>query len=177
MIYTSGVISDITREETLEELQDNKLKLVCSKLDLKPEDRLLDIGCGWGTLVAFAAKNYGCDSTGVTVAKTGAAFGNQRIKDNGIPEDQARILCTDYRFIPSEKKFTKIASLEMAEVHLLNVSRYLNTDLVHHSLQHVGVRRYGAFLRQIYDLLDDDGVFYFQVAGLRPHWQYEDLIW
>src|ERR1700761_187388 len=73
--------------------------------------------CGWGTLVAFAAKNYGCDVTGVTVAKTGAAFGTQRIKDNGVSSDKARILCTDYRFIPTDRKFTKIVSLEMAEVH------------------------------------------------------------
>jgi cyclopropane fatty-acyl-phospholipid synthase-like methyltransferase len=64
MIYTSGLVRDITRAETLEELQDNKLKLVCEKLDLQPTDRLLDIGCGWGTLAAFAGKNYGCDVTG-----------------------------------------------------------------------------------------------------------------
>ena len=44
-------------------------------------------------------------------------------------------------------------------------------------LQHVGIRRYQSFLRQVYDLLDDDGTFVFQVAGIRPHWQYEDLIW
>ncbi len=43
--------------------------------------------------------------------------------------------------------------------------------------QHVGIRRYQSFLRQVYDLLDDDGIFVFQVAGIRPHWQYEDLIW
>lgn len=47
----------------------------------------------------------------------------------------------------------------------------------HSSLQHVGIRRYQSFLRQIYDLLDDDGIFVLQVAGIRPHWQYEDLIW
>ncbi len=44
-------------------------------------------------------------------------------------------------------------------------------------LQHVGIRRYGQFLRQVYDLLDDDGVFFLQVAGIRSIWQYEDLIW
>jgi hypothetical protein len=63
-IYTSGVIGDINKQESLEQLQDNKLALVCEKLALKKEDRLLDIGCGWGTLVAFAGKNYGCDVTG-----------------------------------------------------------------------------------------------------------------
>lgn len=116
MVYTSGVVTDITREETLEELQDNKLRIVCEKLNLQPGDTLLDIGCGWGTLVAFAAKNYGVNATGVTLAKEQAAFGNQRIKDNGLTEDQARIICCDYRDIPRDKKFTKIVSLEMAEV-------------------------------------------------------------
>ncbi|TCD66874.1 hypothetical protein EIP91_000772 [Steccherinum ochraceum] len=158
MIYTSGVVTDLTREETLEELQDNKLTIVCEKLDLKPEDHLLDIGCGWGTLSAFAAKNYGCKVTGVTLAEKQTAFGNARIAANGCDPTRAKILCTDARYIPGGRgAYTKIVSLEMAE--------------------HVGVRRYQAFLRQVYDLLDDDGIFVFQVAGLRPHWQYEDLIW
>lgn len=64
MIYTSGVISDINKMETLEELQDNKLTMVCEKLDLQKGDKMLDIGCGWGTLATFAAKNYGADVTG-----------------------------------------------------------------------------------------------------------------
>ena len=64
MVYTSGVISDINRMETLEELQDNKMTMVCEKLALKETDRMLDIGCGWGTLTTHAAKNYGCDVTG-----------------------------------------------------------------------------------------------------------------
>ena len=103
-----------------EELQDNKLKLVCEKLDLKPEDRLLDIGCGWGTLSAFAAKNYGCDVTGITLGKNQTAFGNQRIKDNGVGHDKARILCMDYREIPGGPgHYTKIVSLEMAEVGVM----------------------------------------------------------
>lgn len=159
MIYTSGVISDANREETLEELQDNKLKLVCQKLDLKPEDSLLDIGCGWGTLAAFAAKNYGCKVTGVTLGKNQTKFGNDRIAANGIPSTQAKILCQDARDIPTEPKgrYTKISCLEMAE--------------------HVGIRRYSNFLKQVYDLLADDGTLVFQVAGIRTNWQYEDLIW
>lgn len=125
MVYTSGVVKDITRTETLEEVQDNKLALVCSKLDLQPEDRLLDIGCGWGTLSAFAAKNYGCDVTGITLGKNQTAFGNQRIKDNGVSHDKARILCMDYREIPGGPgHYTKIVSLEMAEVRLILFFRY-----------------------------------------------------
>ncbi|KIL62769.1 hypothetical protein M378DRAFT_165233 [Amanita muscaria Koide BX008] len=157
MIYTSGIILNPDIEESLETLQDNKLAVVCNKLGLKPNDRLLDIGCGWGTLVAYAAKNFGCDATGVTLGKNQAKFGEERIRKNGVSE-RARILCCDYRDIPTGKgAYTKIVSLEMAE--------------------HVGVRRYSSFLSQVYDMLDDDGVFVFQVAGIRPSWQYEDLIW
>ncbi|KAJ3802132.1 sphingolipid C9-methyltransferase [Lentinula aff. detonsa] len=160
MIYTSGVVLNPDVKETLEQLQDNKLAIVCSKLNLKPEDRLLDIGCGWGTLTAYAAKNFGCDATGVTLAKNQSEFGSNRIQENGISSDKARILCCDFREIAEQKpsgSYTKIVSLEMAE--------------------HVGIRRYQTFLRQVYDLLDDDGIFVFQVAGFRQCWQYEDLIW
>jgi cyclopropane fatty-acyl-phospholipid synthase-like methyltransferase len=122
-------------------------------------DRLLDIGCGWGTLVIHAAKNYGCQATGVTLAREQTAFATDRAMENGV-SDRARILCTDFREVPNtygKGAFTKIVSLEMAE--------------------HVGIRRYQAFLKQMYNLLDDDGIFVFQVAGFRPCWQYEDLIW
>ena len=87
------------------------------QLNLKPEDRLLDVGCGWGTLVTYAAKNFGCDATGVTLGKNQAKFGTQRIAENGVPADKARILCCDYREIPHGKGiYDKIVSLEMAEV-------------------------------------------------------------
>ncbi|KAF9022553.1 sphingolipid C9-methyltransferase [Hymenopellis radicata] len=158
MIYTSGVITDADTEETLEQLQDNKLAIVCSKLDLQPTDRFLDIGCGWGTLTAYVAKNFGCDATGVTLAKEQAKFGTERIAKNGIPADKARILNCDYRDIPKVSgSFDKISCLEMAE--------------------HVGIRRYSQFLSEVYDLLSDDGILVFQVAGFRQCWQYEDLNW
>ncbi|KAI9438550.1 sphingolipid C9-methyltransferase [Lactarius indigo] len=151
MIYTSGIMTSLTEPQTLEQLQDNKLTIVCEKLDLQPTDHLLDIGCGWGTLAAFAHKNYGCEVTGITLGKNQTKFGNERILSNGGDSERARILCLDYRDIPGGPgHYTKI---------------------------HVGVRRYATFLSQVYDLLDDDGVFVFQVAGLRPAWQYEDLIW
>ncbi|KAH9829043.1 sphingolipid C9-methyltransferase [Rhodofomes roseus] len=159
MVYTSGIIGSLEEEETLEKLQDNKLTVVCEKLELKPEDRLLDVGCGWGTLCAFAAKNYDCASvTGITLGRNQTKFGNERIQKNGGDSTRHKVLCLDYRDIPGGKAaYSKIVSLEMAE--------------------HVGIRRYQAFLRQMYDLLEDDGVFLLQVAGFRPHWQYEDLIW
>jgi cyclopropane fatty-acyl-phospholipid synthase-like methyltransferase len=156
MVYTSGTISDINKEETLEQLQDNKLAIVCEKIGLAEGERLLDIGCGWGTLATFASVNYGAKVVGITLGRNQTAWGNKRLRKAGIPETQSEILCMDYRDIPA-KKYNKITCLEMAE--------------------HVGIRKITAFFRKCYDLLEDDGVFYLQVAGLRKAWQYEDLIW
>jgi len=158
MIYTSGLISDINKEESLEQLQDNKLSVVCEKIGLKPGDTMLDIGCGWGTLAKFASVNYGAHATGVTLGRNQTAWGNSGLRKAGIPEEQSRILCHDYRdIVPPQGGYKKITCLEMAE--------------------HVGVRYFSKFLRQVNDMLDDDGVFFLQIAGLRKPWQYEDLIW
>ena len=159
MIYTSGIISDIHREESLEQLQDNKLAVVCQKIDVRPKDTLLDIGCGWGTLAKYASTNYSANTTGVTLGRNQTAWGNAGLRKAGIPESQSRILCMDYRDIPvPEGGYNKITCLEMAE--------------------HVGVRHFSTFLRQVNDMLADDrGVFFLQIAGIRKSWQYEDLIW
>ena len=158
MIYTSGIISDINKEETLEQLQDNKLGIVCEKIQLNPGETLLDIGCGWGTLAKYASLNYGAHVTGVTLGRNQTAWGNSGLRKAGIEESQSRILCMDYRDIPlPEGGYKKITCLEMAE--------------------HVGVRHFSSFLSQVYNMLDDDGVFFLQIAGLRKCWQYEDLIW
>ncbi|KAJ3903000.1 sphingolipid C9-methyltransferase [Lentinula edodes] len=147
-------------KETLEQLQDNKLAIVCSKLNPKPEDRLLDIGCGWGTLAAYTAKNFHCDATGVPLTKNQTEFGNNRIKENGISSEKSRILCCDFREIAEKKPsgtYTKIVTPEMAE--------------------HVRIRGYKTFLRQVYSFLDDDDIFVFQVAGVRQCRQHQDLNW
>lgn len=162
MVYTSGLISDINREETLEELQDNKLRVVCEKIGLKEGDSVLDLGCGWGTLAQYASTQYGANVTGITLGRNQTKWGNSGLETRGIKNDQSRILCMDYRDTPpcatsATGKYDKITCLEMAE--------------------HVGVRKFGQFLSQVYDLLDDDGVFFLQYAGLRKSWQYEDLVW
>ncbi|PVZ98423.1 hypothetical protein BB558_005569 [Smittium angustum] len=156
MIYTSGIVSDPTRKETLEELQQNKLKDVCERLQLKAGDRHLDLGCGWGTLVNYAAKNYQSISRGVTLGRNQAAYGNKKAKELGTSKN-AEIMCMDYRDVPRRPKYNKISCLEMAE--------------------HVGIRKFGEFLAQVKDMLEDDGLFYLQIAGLRSAWQYEDFVW
>ena len=153
MVYTAGFFQH--RGESLEQAQDNKMNLVCQKLQLQPGERLLDIGCGWGTLTRHAAKYYGVDATGVTLAKEQTSFGNDRIKEWDL-QDQARILCSDYRDIP-DQKFQKIVSLEMVE--------------------HVGVKNLNSFYSQVYDLLEDDGIFLLQWTGLRRGLRPEDLMW
>jgi len=158
MIYTSGIISDINKEESLEQLQDNKLGIVCEKIGLKRGENLLDIGCGWGTLAKYASTNYGARVIGVTLGKNQTAWGNNALRKVGIEESQSKILCMDYRDIPLPPGgYSKITCLEMAE--------------------HVGVKYFSTFLKQVYDMLDDDGVFFLQIAGIRKCWQYEDLIW
>src|SRR3954453_19336564 len=84
MVYTSGFFE--TRTESLEQAQDNKMNLVCRKLQLEKGERLLDIGCGWGTLTRHAAVHYGADATGVTIAERQTEFGNARIQAAGVAE-------------------------------------------------------------------------------------------
>lgn len=147
MTYTTGVVGDKTREETLEELQVNKYNLVLQKsLFNRPNLRHLDIGCGWGPLVVHAAKNFQSDSTGVTISVNQTRFGNDWALREGVA-DHCRLINKDYRDIPAGEKWERITCLEMAE--------------------HVGILRFQTFLRQIYDLLEDDGIFFMQVAGLR----------
>jgi cyclopropane fatty-acyl-phospholipid synthase-like methyltransferase len=158
MIYTSGIISDINKEESLEQMQDNKLAIVCQKIGLKHGETLLDLGCGWGTLAEYASRNYGAHVTGITLGRNQTIWGNNKLAKSGIPQSQSKILCMDYRDTPRrEGGYNKITCLEMAE--------------------HVGVRYFSTFLSQVYDMLDDDGVFFLQIAGLRKSWQYEDLVW
>ncbi|KAJ5346389.1 hypothetical protein N7541_008871 [Penicillium brevicompactum] len=158
MIYTSGVISDINKEETLEELQDNKLAIVCEKIGVKPGDKILDLGCGWGTLAKYASAHYGAHVTGITLGRNQTAWGNKGLRKAGVEESQSRIICSDYRDAPRvDGGYQQITCLEMAE--------------------HVGVRHFSSFLSQVYDMLDDNGTFFLQIAGLRKSWQYEDLIW
>ena len=153
MVYTSGFFTH--PGESLEESQDNKLNLVCQKLKLAPGERLLDIGCGWGTLARHAAEHYGVDATGVTLSKEQTALGNERIARSGL-EDRARVLCLDYRETP-EQTFDKIVSLEMVE--------------------HVGVKNLKKYYGLVRDRLADDGIFLLQWTGLRRGLRPEDLIW
>jgi cyclopropane fatty-acyl-phospholipid synthase-like methyltransferase len=153
MIYTSAFFE--SPADTLEDAQRRKLEVVAQKIQLKPGERLLDIGCGWGTLVAHMAEKHGADATGVTLAARQAELGTERIAQKGL-QQRARILTMDYRDIPREK-WNKITVLEMAE--------------------HVGIRKFQKFMRQLSSMLEDDGILFLQIAGLRRNWNPEDFTW
>jgi sphingolipid C9-methyltransferase len=82
MIYTGAYFQD--ESESLETAQQNKMNRIGEKLGLRPEHEVLDIGCGWGTLVAHSAKQFGAKATGITISERGAKFGNDRIQSRRV---------------------------------------------------------------------------------------------
>jgi cyclopropane fatty-acyl-phospholipid synthase-like methyltransferase len=153
MVYTSGIFRD--PQESLEVAQERKLDTICKCVQMKAGDRHLDIGCGWGSLLTHAAQHYGAKSTGITLAKEQAQWAIGRAREAGVA-DKVRVIVDDYRNLPRER-YDKITCVEMAE--------------------HVGIKNFQKFLLQVKSMLEDDGIFYLQIAGLRRAWEYEDLVW
>jgi cyclopropane-fatty-acyl-phospholipid synthase len=110
MVYSCAYF--LSQDEPLETAQRRKLDLICRKLDLKPGDRFLDVGCGWGALVAHAALEYGVEATGVTVSREQAEAARRKAEEAEVG-DQVRIFQRDYREIDGE--FDAIASIGMFE--------------------------------------------------------------
>ena len=122
MVYSCAYFR--SQEDSLDVAQEAKLDLICRKLRLKPGERLLDIGCGWGGLVMHAAEHYGVDATGITLSPNQAAFAKERIAESGLA-DRCRVAIRDYRTLTPEDAFDKIASVGMIEhVGLTHLSVY-----------------------------------------------------
>ncbi|HEV7172655.1 cyclopropane-fatty-acyl-phospholipid synthase family protein [Pedococcus sp.] len=98
---------------TVEDAQRDKLELVGRKLGLRPGARLLDIGCGWGSMSLYAAEHFGAQVTGVTIAAEQKRFIDARIRERGL-EDRVEIRLQDYRDVPDDG-FDAVVSLEMGE--------------------------------------------------------------
>ncbi len=111
MAYTCAVYPN--DGATLEEAQEEKVDLVCRKLDLRPGQHLLDVGCGWGTMVTHAAANYGVKVLGVTLSRQQAEWGQKRIAELGLG-DRAEIRHSDYRNV-TESGFDAISSIGLTE--------------------------------------------------------------
>ena len=138
MNYSCGYWKDAAN---LDEAQESKMDLICRKLQLKPGMRVLDIGCGWGGLAAYAARQYGVHAVGITVSREQVKLARQRCA--GLPVD---IELMDYRDMKGT--FDRIVSVGMFE--------------------HVGARRYRTFMGTVRRCLAPDGLFLLHtIAGNR----------
>jgi cyclopropane-fatty-acyl-phospholipid synthase len=122
MAYTCAVYPG--PDASLEEAQEEKVDLVCRKLDLQPGQRLLDVGCGWGSMVFHAAANYGVRVIGVTLSRQQAEYGQKRVAELGL-SDLAEIRHDDYRSV-SESGFDAISSIGLTEhIGAKNLAAYV----------------------------------------------------
>jgi cyclopropane-fatty-acyl-phospholipid synthase len=133
MTYTCAVFPSY--DATLEQAQAEKYDLIARKLDLKPGQRLLDVGCGWGGMVRHAAREYGVKALGVTLSQAQADWATQAIKREGL-EDLAEVRFSDYRDV-SEREFDAISSIGLTE--------------------HIGVRNYPSYFGFLLDRLRPGG--------------------
>jgi cyclopropane-fatty-acyl-phospholipid synthase len=123
MTYSCAVFSRGAR--TLEEAQREKLDLVCRKLALREDERLLDVGCGWGGLLLHAARSYGVRAVGITPSPAQASFARARARECGLDE-RIEIRLADYRDLAGER-FDAIASIGMVEhVGSTQIDNYAN---------------------------------------------------
>ncbi|QMU72895.1 cyclopropane-fatty-acyl-phospholipid synthase family protein [Streptacidiphilus sp. P02-A3a] len=134
------------RATTLELAQEAKLDLVCRKLGLRPGMRMLDVGCGWGSLLMHAARHYGVVGTGVTLSEEQARGARERIAEAGLT-DQLTIRLQDYREI-SDGPYQAISSVGMAE--------------------HVGTEQYRRYAGLLYELLAPGGRLLNHQIARRP---------
>ena len=135
MVYSCAYYK--SEADGLELAQQQKLDHICRKLRLAPGDRFLDIGCGWGALVMHAAQHYGADATGITLSANQHALAAERIAAAGL-SDRCRVRLQDYRDLPEDAVFDKIASVGMFE--------------------HVGLSNLPQYFRSIHRLLAGDGI-------------------
>ncbi len=131
MVYSCAYFK--TQDDTLEEAQQSKLEHICRKLRLQRGERFLDIGCGWGALVCWAARNHGVKAHGITLSQAQFDYAQQRIAREGL-QSLVTVEMRDYRDLQGEAVFDKVASIGMFEhVGLVNLPAYL--EAVHRVLR------------------------------------------
>ncbi len=134
MQYSCGYFTDWNN--SLEQAQQDKLEMICRKLRLQPGEKFLDIGCGWGGLLCYAARNYGVTAHGVTLSQRQYDFATAKIRRLGL-ENQVTVELKDYADLTGT--YDKVASIGMFE--------------------HVGIANFPTYFRKVNDLLRDRGVF------------------
>ena len=136
MVYSCAYFR--SPDDTLDVAQEAKLDLICRKLRLKPGERFLDIGCGWGGLIMHAAEHYGVDATGITLSENQAALARERIEEAGL-SNSCRVAIRDYRTLTDGDGYDKIASVGMIE--------------------HVGVTHLSVYFDAVFRALKPGGLF------------------
>lgn len=135
MVYSCAYFE--TPDDSLGQAQRNKLDHICRKLRLHPGDRFLDVGCGWGALVCWAARNYGVRAHGITLSQRQLDYARQRVEKLGL-QDLVTVELRDYRELPGEAVYDKVSSVGMFEhVGLANLPLY--TANVHRVLRPGGL--------------------------------------
>ena len=129
--------------KTLEEAQDNKIQHIIKKLYIQKNDKVLDIGCGWGGLCFEIAKKFDCEVTGVSLSTNQINYCKQKAKELGL-ENQVKFELQDYRLV--EGSFDRIVSVGFGE--------------------HLGVKFYNTFFKKINSILKPNGVFLFHLIGV-----------
>jgi cyclopropane-fatty-acyl-phospholipid synthase len=142
MVYSCAYFTDWGND--IAQAQRHKLEMICRKLRLKPGERFLDIGCGWGALVCHAAQHHGVNAHGVTLSQTQFDLAQDKVKRLGL-QDRVTLELRDYRTL--EGRFDKIASIGMFE--------------------HVGIDNHAAYFKSVKQLLAPDGL-YLHHAIARP---------
>ena len=111
LMYSSAYFE--SAHDTLDQAQENKLDHICRKLLLKPGERLLDIGCGWGGLIFRAARHYGVKATGITLSEGQHQYVSEKIRELGL-QDRCEVRLQDYRDI-DDGPYDAVCSIEMVE--------------------------------------------------------------
>ena len=186
-------------DDGLDQAQEQKLEHVCRKLDLSEGERFLDIGCGWGALVVWAAERHGVRATGITLSRNQYDYAQEQIRQRGL-EGRCEVRLMDYRDVPESEPFDKIASVGMFEhvgrknlpLYFGKIQRLLKPGglVLNHGVTRAGLDLGDAsdfieeyvfpggelvHVSQVVETLSQQGLECWDVECLRPH--YARTLW
>lgn len=144
LMYSSAIWAD--ESDTLETASTRKLERICRKLDLKPTDRVVEIGTGWGGFALYAAQHYGCHVTTTTISREQHALASERVATAGM-SDHVELLLEDYRDLRGQ--YDKLVSIEMVEA--------------------IGAPYLDTYFKQLGALLKPDGLALLQAITIEDH--------